>query len=197
MVNQMANKINNILLDNEIITTEEREVYIYGLELIFAKLINISILFGLAVVLGTYIESLLFMVFLFPIRQYTGGYHAKTYFKCGLTSIGIYISLLVVRAMTPGSIMAGMSIVLMCIATVIIYRYAPIESPYNPLTEEEKRKYHRVSKVFIWVENLVVVLALIMVPQYNAYTYISSLATIAVAISIIICIEQKGERNEN
>ena len=73
------------------IKSEKREIYIYGFMLIFADIINFSLVILIGLCLKKFTESVLFLITLCGLRQYSGGFHAKTFVVCRLSRILTYI----------------------------------------------------------------------------------------------------------
>ena len=86
MISKVSSNILNYLIRNEVIndTEEERNYYQYGIEITISSALNFFLVFLIGAVTRNILESIVFMIFFVPIRQITGGYHAKTYFRCNL-----------------------------------------------------------------------------------------------------------------
>lgn len=197
MIQKIAIKVTEVLLRHRIIEEEDREIYSYGLELILSNIINLLTLLILTIVLGTYIESIVFLVFLIPIRLYAGGYHAKTYLRCNLVFIIIYLMIIGGVYATPKENMLIVGSMVMCMSAIIIYRFAPVESEYNPLSKDETACYAKVSKGIIGIEVIIVIMGFIFKRQYTELAYVGCLTTLAVAMSMIISILQRRNNDEN
>ena len=58
----------------------DREVYIYGIELIISTLAGLISIIGVSKLYSDTILGVVFIIFFVPLRLFTGGYHAKTVF---------------------------------------------------------------------------------------------------------------------
>ncbi|MGL6173430.1 MAG: accessory gene regulator B family protein [Cellulosilyticaceae bacterium] len=188
MIRQLAEKTTDVLLNNHIIEKEDYEIYQYGIEMILSNLMNLLTLLILTIILGSYWESVIFLIFLIPIRLYAGGYHANSYLKCNLVFLIFYMCVIGLKNMTPITQINSIGMMIMLSANIIIWKWAPVESEYNPLTEEEKNKYAKVSRWILAIETLVILVGFLMGNEWREYAYIGCLTTLVVAISIIISI---------
>ncbi len=70
------------------------EIYTYGFELIVSSLIEALSILILGILVGDFIETLIFVVYFSLIRFYSGGYHAYTYMRCYLITVIVYLGIL-------------------------------------------------------------------------------------------------------
>lgn len=197
MIHSLAEKMTDILLQHQVIEGEDCEIYTYGLELIVSNVINLISLLVLTILLGTYIESIVFLVFLIPIRLYAGGYHAKTYFRCNLVFVMIYLLVIGMIQITPTGIMVEIGVLVMCLSGGIIYKFSPVESEYNPLSTDEKNDYAQISRRILGVEMILIIVGFVLGNEWIKFVYVGCLTTLAVAMSIIISILQRRNDDEN
>lgn len=83
----ITNKIVNYLINNDIISTQERNIYEYGtFVFLYNSFLVLNILF-LGYLLDQFQFSFLFLLFWTPYRILIGGSHCSTAFKCYFFSI--------------------------------------------------------------------------------------------------------------
>lgn len=80
------------LLNIEVTNQQEEDIYLYGIELLLATIINCAILAILSAILQIEKEVFFYLIFFTPLRLYGGGIHAKNHIQC----IFLFISLLLV-----------------------------------------------------------------------------------------------------
>lgn len=73
--------VNKMVLQS-IISREDYDVYVYYLQIKIEKEIFLILLSLLAVLMGCFIEVMVFYLFYSLIRQNSGGFHCKTYLGC-------------------------------------------------------------------------------------------------------------------
>ena len=86
-MDRLANTITDYYIRKKIIAEEKREIYSYGFKLIISDVINYIIIISLGIVFNRLIESIVFLITLCGIRQFSGGFHAKTFWLCRLSMI--------------------------------------------------------------------------------------------------------------
>ena len=93
-MNSLANVITDYYCNKNIIAEDKKEIYCYGFQLIIADIINYTIIIALGIILNRIIDSMVFLIILCGIRQFSGGFHAKTFAVCRLSFIASYICVL-------------------------------------------------------------------------------------------------------
>lgn len=79
----------NRFWEANIIKKEEIEIYCFGLECLFLKIITFTSYLVIAILMKRLKEFAVIMLVFIPLRRNAGGYHAKTRGKCYLLSCGI------------------------------------------------------------------------------------------------------------
>ena len=90
MFRNLAEDIAFLLIKHKIVDIEQREVYIYGLEVI---LLNGGLLIAFLIIsllCGGMINFWAYLIFFLPIRIFSGGYHAETSERCFILSTIMY-----------------------------------------------------------------------------------------------------------
>lgn len=75
MLHKIACKLTDLAFRYEQVDEDNKEIYIYGFEIIVGKGITYTLLILLGIVLGRTVEMLIFISFVMLLRGYTGGYH--------------------------------------------------------------------------------------------------------------------------
>ncbi|WP_425538262.1 accessory gene regulator B family protein [Microaceticoccus formicicus] len=125
--------INNNLLDARDINKIE-----YAIESLGLTLLNLFLILIISRFLGIAGKTILLIVFIYPLRSYTGGYHAKTRTVCTILSVIsiILCSFIIDKVIFFTSYYSLFTLVTLIIA-ILIYRVSPRVSPNKPLTDEE------------------------------------------------------------
>ena len=66
------------MTDRGIIVPEKREVYKTGIMLLLADMINFALVLLIGILCGALYESALYLLMMWTVRRFSGGYHAKT-----------------------------------------------------------------------------------------------------------------------
>ena len=152
MFRNIAEKIYCHLFKKNLINQNDRDVYIYALEVL---VLNLGLLITLFVI-SAFLKQLMFFVFYLcffvPMRIYSGGYHAKKSETCFIMSIMIYVlALLVIK----NNIHLYENAALLCITILIlliIYIFAPIENDNHPLNEGQKNRNKRIARIMVFID---------------------------------------------
>ena len=98
MIETISNNILEYLIRSKVVKNDRlnRDFYRYGIEITLSSVFNIFIILLLSFICNKFINGIVFLIVFIPLRQFTGGYHAKTYFKCNLTFAICFIATLYV-----------------------------------------------------------------------------------------------------
>lgn len=194
MVESCANKITSYLIKKETIDADDYELYQYAFETIVALIIQLSIILIIGFTLNRFTETLLFLVFYCPIRQFSGGFHAENYRRCLLAFMILYLINTNVLEKIIEQRLNLLMIVVTFISFIGIYFLAPQEHRNVPLTAEEKKRYKRITLKF---SGLLVLLSAIGINFTITYDYAIYGASVIVCVYImlILGVIKKGVTN--
>ena len=146
MYRLLANKITNTFIKNQIIKEEEKEVYIYGLEVLLALILTTVFIIIFSIPIKLFFETLLYLLGFFTVRTICGGYHAKHHFSCFCLTMGSYLMFLLINYFVAKmNVVYPISIVFSLLAALVILLFAPVEHPNNPMTAYRKNKNRKLS----------------------------------------------------
>ncbi|MDE6834489.1 MAG: accessory gene regulator B family protein [Ruminococcus sp.] len=149
MIEKISEHILHYLLQTEVIkdTQEVKDYYQYGIEITISSMLNVILILLIGIVFNSLAESIVFLLCFIPLRQFTGGYHAKSYFLCNLTfSVSFSIALLVYH-LTKEHITTYVGILIVLITCVIFFSECPIENKNKPLSSNKKKVHKALSIV--------------------------------------------------
>lgn len=194
MYKHLAEGLATLLAANRIIDIDQHENYSYGLELFLFKFTLYIIILIISLLTNTFLISLIFTVSYLLLRQYTGGYHCKTAEACMITSIFIYVLMLLLYNTEVGSF-SLLCFALNAISYLVIFINAPIENENNPLEISEIKAYRIIS---IIVSSVLIVLCVVLhLLSLNNYIFPISFAMTADAVLILITPRRKKNEKGN
>lgn len=178
----VSKKIIGFIQRNEIISEQDKEIYLFGLILMLRISLNLLTLLVIGVCFNMLGESMIFAICSVMIRTYSGGFHADDPIVCH--GISVTIIILMLLSIKFGLWNLPISFVLMISSIGIILRYAPVEHKNKPLEENEMRMYRKILFliVFFWV--LASVILLVTNSYYLLYSISFSFAVSAAMILI-------------
>lgn len=148
--------ITQSLIDNQIIESEERELYRYGIQQGLTIVLNLVTTLLIGLLCDMIWQSIVFTVAYIPLRSFAGGYHAKTTIGCYIFSIVLITAVLLTMKLLPISSFVC-CIMLLC-SGVCIFVLAPVENHNKPLDDMELAVYGRRAR---WITVLEIMIALL------------------------------------
>lgn len=125
VLNRISNELASVLLKKAKKTQYDREVYVYGLELIISTLAGMLSILAVSTMLSDITAGLVFLFSFVPLRLFTGGYHASTYGKCFLVSNISYIVLILINNLIWKTVGIGAWVALFVVISLYIAHNAP------------------------------------------------------------------------
>ena len=191
MYKHLAESLATLLAANRIIDIERQECYSYGLELFLFKFTLYIIILIISLLTNTFLISLIFTVSYLLLRQYTGGYHCKTAEACMITSIFIYVLMLLLYNVGICNYSVYLLICNLLSYLVILIR-APIENENNPLKIREIKAYRIIS---IIVSSILLVTCVIL-HFFDLYNCIFPISFAMTADAVLLLITPRRKKNE-
>lgn len=145
MLNKMAVKITDKLVLKKIVSDDMADIYIYGFELLISFFFSTIGILIIGIILGRFLQTLMFLATFILLRSFTGGYHANTYAVCSIVTFSLFgiVLLLAEFVFVPLYLYP----ILGLIGTIIMVWQVPIEHPNKKLSNDQKRKYKVISLV--------------------------------------------------
>lgn len=194
-MDQVASKIVARMMIANLISKNDAEEYIYGVQILLEKIISYATILLLALILNRLLEIILFVVSFSLIRKYSGGIHCKRFETCLIASTAVSISGVALFPLAKKCILLYQGGVLMSIIIVIII--GSINNPNIDWSVCEYRKAKRLSRLTVLLEVSVLLLLMLLNFPLKIRFYISY-GIVVCAISMLLEIRKKGGiANEN
>ena len=180
MIAKFAKKINEILIQKEIVQKEDAELYQYGIEngIVGAGNLLASGIFG--IVTGRPGLVLVFLLFYASLRSYSGGSHCKSRIGCFLISMAILSIPVYTHEFVMNNVPATVILMIGIAAVVVILILSPVESINKPLDDEEKKYYARVTHCIVALQVCVLIILFCLGVKDYFYAGYSSIVLVAV-----------------
>lgn len=153
-----AEKMTEKLLEDGIILPEEVDIIRYGLDTLGNNVLGFVFVLGIGGIFGHLRDSFIFWWLIFPLRKYSGGFHAETKEKCSFISVGILIISYVIFFKLEWKVRGLVAITLFC--SSIIFLLVPVDSINKPLNSLEYRVYQKRAKLVLVTEIMLFGIAL-------------------------------------
>lgn len=161
----MIKKISELIAESMVLHTklqEDREIYVYGLQIILNTIISLGIVLIAGYWLHIFCETLLFLFCYCSIRLFAGGFHASSNEKCIGTFILGYLVIIFIL-FNVNKITNLYLILILCLINTIIAMWAPVEAYNNPIP---KWKKNRMKKKSFFI-SLIITIVILHVLQLN------------------------------
>lgn len=152
MFTTQMEKFADILIEQGISKSEDRDIVVYGLCTGIELLLNIITTLILGILFGMVLESLVFLISFSFVRVYAGGYHCEKAISCYFMSTGIVVFVLSIVEFIPTEQMMIMGIVILLVATAVLLKLVPMETPTKPLDELERQYYRKKTIYHLMIE---------------------------------------------
>lgn len=139
-----------------IISESEEDVYYFGLECLFIKLIHYSSYILIGAFLRMLIPMLISAMVLISLRRKSGGFHARTRSGCYLISCFVVV---VVCLLDKVVFPLWLGAVTILGANVIIFAFAPIENENRILDYDEKKKFRKQTLMILALADVAIIIS--------------------------------------
>lgn len=163
MINKLSKSFADRLLVNGAITKEEQELYIYGFFMLLSQLMYLALACIFGLVLGCFVESIIFYIVFQFIRRYAGGYHATTETRCEILSTLSIIACIVVIRLSKIYDFQTALLIISSVSAVCIFILCPLDTPEKPLSDKEFKYFRKIS----WIVLFTIVVAIIVSYCFN------------------------------
>lgn len=191
MISLLSKSIALFLCRKAIIDNEKVSVCQYGFELIISTIIGFLLVAVSGIMLGKFLESMVFYVLFIVVRLFTGGYHANTHLKCKLTLLVCCLSVLLLSDKIEEMHLVWIHIFLLTSYLVSVVLFTPIEHVNATMTSELKKRNKKISVI------MAIALTIINLAGYTYFFEISVVSTLTLfVIAILIIIPKIQERRK-
>lgn len=140
---------------------EQAEVILYGIQLIVGEIPKFFIMFGIALLLGIWWQTLLAFFLILPYKVCSGGFHLKTHLGCFLCTNIVYCGNAYISTIWnfPNEIAKYITIALIWIFGIIMVSiYAPADTENLPILTKKERKTKKILSYIFFSINMIVAL---------------------------------------
>lgn len=165
MFAKLAEYLTQQLENENVISSDKRELYRYGFQNGMILTLNFitSILIG--VIFGKALESIILLAAYIPLRSYAGGHHSSSSEKCYIVSSLIMI---IWMCLLKFQILSTSCCVIMLMAGLIVcIMLAPVEDKNKPLDEDEIHIYRKRSFAVLLIEICVWLIFVLFIHKFK------------------------------
>lgn len=160
--------ITDFLLRKKTIRNEEKDIYVYGVELIISSIINLLICLIISLLFEDFANGLVFFISFSSLRRFTGGFHSKSFLRCNIIfAVIVVIALSINRYLSDVFGYAVFSVLLTVFTLLIIVLFSPVYNDNKKLTEQERKQFLLKSVLAYLIHILIYYLFLIFGIKLN------------------------------
>ena len=177
----ISKKIINYMISNEIISKQDKEIYLFGLTSLLRTFLNIITLVSIGMLFDMIGESVVFLIFTILLRTYSGGFHSDNPIVCYFISvITVILALLSIKFEVLN---VYSSIILFAVSLALILKYAPVGNKNKPLEEIEIKVYR--GRLLVVIVGLLFISILLMLFDFKALFIAGNVAFLVDALMIL------------
>lgn len=191
MISFLCNRLAEFLCAKEIISQDEKEICIYGYEMIITTVLGAVLVFVIALLTKRFAEAFCFFTVFVITRQFCGGYHSKTRIMCSVTFLACYISVLFFNRVLEPIYSWFIHLLIFVPYFAVILGYAPIVNENKPLTDSEVVINHKKSIIVSVIWLLISTILLPFVPILS-----SAIDLTLLIIAVLMMIEGLKRKEE-
>lgn len=168
------------------------DVYLYGIEITLSSILNIVLIIFMGIIINNIVAAVCFLAYIIPLRQFCGGYHASTYFRCN----AIFVLTFLVNyyiANIASRLGAGVEIfeAVLLLSLIPIIMFSPVKNPHKKL-DSMKRKRCRIRGIVLSVILSLISLVICFVDSFYGSLLVMTQATVSVMIILEIFLQRRG-----
>lgn len=193
-VDVLSKMITDLCIRKNICPENRREIYQYGFKLIIADCINFAMIMLLGAVLGRFTESIAFLVTLCGIRQFSGGFHAKTFWLCRLSMLITFVCVILAANIAAHIDRCNIIFIINIFSVIIIAVLSPVEHPNKPL-DDRRKKQNKLRAVVISFILAVISLVLFAAGRDEGAVISATLLAVVILMAVGIAVRKGGEQD--
>lgn len=196
MIAKLAKSTAYFFVEKQVVKKEDEEVYAYGMELLYSSILNIALAVIIAIITNTVYPTAAFLTAFIVMRQYIGGYHAKTHLGCMSILAAVLCCFAVLSRYIPIECEILISMPAIGLSMFLILKFAPVEHPNKPLTDKEKSRL-RKSGIISAFTVFILVLIMSVFTSTRRYGMYISLGQLTASTAMLCEIIKHTRMNNN
>jgi len=177
IVNETLKKFN----DNQITDENNEDIYRYGLQLLIATIVKLLVILAIAYFLKVVPETLVFLSIFAVLRINAGGIHADNYYICLIVTIIFNFTTIYLANIVKNGFLL---FTILYVCGLLIYIYAPVDTPNKPLNKNEIIIYTKRSRMVFIVLLSIITIIYFSNPNLVKYCSVAIFAILSETITL-------------
>lgn len=197
MIKKYADAITSILLEENIITEDNWEIYQFGIERIIRNVAFILVISLISTIFNVWLETVGILIGFVPLRKIAGGYHSETLLRCSLLTFFIYIFNMIIISVIKNDISIQAYVILCLFAMILIFMFAPVDNKNFLFTISMERKRRKYGLAIVLIITLISSYFVFIQGKVNVLSLSTMMGVLTVSVSIFIgSIKRRREKDE-
>lgn len=179
MITELSSQVVATLLNNKIISYEQKDIYQYGFEILISSLVTFFIVFICGCIFNCIIPSLIYFVLFVILRSICGGYHASNYFNCNMVFLFVTIGVIVSYKYIQVEDFSELHYLICILSFICMIMYSPIENDCKPLTIAQKKKFRILGTVLVLI--IISISTVFMIKLVSSYSILMDMTLMSVS----------------
>ena len=190
----LSEVIADFYIEKNIISSDMKSVYVYGISLIINDIIDFAVILIPAIIAQRFIYGVALLTFCIT-RIRCGGFHAKKSWICAGVMLLTFILICLCIELTTSIYGVILNVIINSISILIMLPIIPIENPNKKLDADVKQKN---KKIGIIVTSLFAMLSIVLTVYNIQEGAVISFTLLSVAVLAMVgkILNQGGEKNE-
>ena len=191
----LSEVIADFYIEKNIISSDMKSVYVYGISLIINDIIDFAVILIPAIIAGRFIYGVVFLLTFCITRIHFGGFHAKKSWICAGIMLLTFIIICLCVEITTSIYGVILNVIINSISILIMLPIIPVENPNKKLDADVKQKN---KKIGIIVTSSFAVLSIVLTVYNIQEGAVISFTLLSVAVLAMVgkILNQGGEKNE-
>lgn len=194
MIDKMVQGLVRELETYNVINKEDKEIYLYGVEVFLNNILLMSSVIIVGVLVGQLKYTLLFVLCFPLIRSFTGGYHATKKWKCFVITHTIHLGIVFMWEWLKSSMSYYILLMFLFFSIAMVFCIDPIENKNNPKSIDTLYKHRYYGRWLMCILAIISLLGFCFIPMWQGIFF--TLATImftAAFMMLVSYFENGGE----
>ena len=191
----LSEVIADFYIEKNIISSDMKTVYVYGISLIINDIIDFAVILIPAIIAQRFIYGVAFLLTFCITRIRCGGFHEKKSWICAGVILLTFILICLCIELTTSIYGVILNVIINSISILIMLPIIPIENPNKKLDADVKQKN---KKIGIIVTSLFAMLSIVLTVYNIQEGAVISFTLLSVAVLAMVgkILNQGGEKNE-
>lgn len=175
------------------------EVYTYGIELMISSLIGMTLIIIIGLITNRLFEAIVYIVTLFAVRSFSGGYHANSYLKCNI----IYMTAFVAVFLLNDFILEYLNFAkfyiygfILLSVLAVLFKFSPVENKNKKIDEKDRKKFKIISIISVLMFSVIAILVNTVIGKNELLIVFPVFCVIEISMLFDILLKKGGTKNE-